>query len=91
MVRQTSMNRRQFFLGWIFRARPATLQVEVMETFSSSDGPSAFLVHHASEASRNAFADWLRANNGEYVVCRLRGGTRLDAHIFRVSSALAED
>ena len=53
----TSMNRRQFFLGLIFQERPTTLQVEVMEVFSSSDGPSAFLVHHASDATRNVFTE----------------------------------
>jgi hypothetical protein len=80
------MNRRQFFLGmgWSFQERPATLEVEVMEVFSASSGPSAFLVHHTSEATRNAFIEWLRTNNGTPVVCRLRDGTRLDGRIFRV-------
>ena len=79
------MNRRQFFLGLIFQEKPITLQVEVMEVFSSSDGPAGFLVHHASEATRNVFAAWIRANSGAAVVCRLRGGTQIEGRIFRVS------
>ena len=63
------MNRRQFFLGLIFQERPATLQVEVMEVFSGSDGPFALLVHQASEATRSVFAEWLRTNNGASVTC----------------------
>ena len=79
------MNRRQFFLSWFFQGRPGNLQIEVMEVFSAADGPSAFLVHHASETTRDLFAEWLRANSGKRVVCQLRDGTRLEARIFRVS------
>ena len=78
------MNRRQFFLGWTFQKGRASLEVEVMETFSGSGGPSVFLVHHVSEALRNAFAQWLRANNGARIVCRLDDGTKIDGRIFRV-------
>jgi len=78
------MNRRQFFLGWIFQNAPTIVQVEVMEVFRPSEGPSAFLVHHASEAGRSRFAQWLRANNGARIVCRLPNGTKVDGRIFRV-------
>jgi hypothetical protein len=60
------------------------LQVEVMELFYSSDGPSAFLVHHSNEANRNVFAEWLRRNSGATIVCR-RNAARIQARIFRVN------
>ncbi|PYS54498.1 MAG: hypothetical protein DMG13_07910 [Acidobacteria bacterium] len=78
------MNRREFFLTWIFQNRSTSTEVEVMEVFAASDGPSAFLVHHASEAARTAFGEWLRANDGARIVCRLHNGTTLDGVIFRV-------
>ena len=78
------MHRREFLLAWIFQNRSASVEVEVMEVFSTSDGPSAFLVHHASEAARNAFGEWLRANDGTRIACRLRNGTIVDGQIFRV-------
>jgi hypothetical protein len=65
------MNRRQFLSAWIFQRGPAPLEVRVMEIFSASEGPSAVLVHHASEAGRDAFAEWLRANKGRRIICRL--------------------
>jgi len=68
------MNRREFFLTWIFQNRSTSTEVEVMEVFAASDGPSAFLVHHASEAARTAFGEWLRANDGTRIVCRLHNG-----------------
>ena len=81
------MNRRQFLLGWTLQAKRAPLEVEVMESFLSIGGPSAFLVHHAGEPSRNTFAQWLRANEGSRVVCRLQNGTTIGGRIFRVNSA----
>jgi len=78
------MNRREFLLGGIAPKQPAALQVEVMEVFSSSDGPAAFLVHHATESARNAFGEWLRANDGGRIACRLRSGTTIAGRIFRV-------
>ena len=61
------------------------LQVEVMEVFAAASGPSALLVHHADEATREAFANWLRSNSGAQINCGLRNGSRLSARIFRVS------
>jgi len=81
---QKVMNRRLFLSSWFFQQKPATVPVEVMEIFSASEGPSAFLIHHASEAGRNAFGEWLRANNGATVICQLRDGTTIDGRIFRV-------
>jgi hypothetical protein len=78
------INRREFFLGWFVQNRPAPVEVEVMEVFSASYGPSAFLVHHASESARNAFGEWLRAHNGFPITCRSRTGTAFDGRIFRV-------
>ena len=78
------MNRRQFFLTWIVQGRSTSLEVEVIEVFSASDGPSGLLVHHASEAARTAFGEWLRAHDGARIACRFRSGTTIDGRIFRV-------
>jgi hypothetical protein len=78
------ITRREFFLGWIAQERPVGIEVEVIEVFSASEGPSAVLIHHASEAGRNRFAEWLRANDGERIIFRLRNGTTVDGRIFRV-------
>jgi hypothetical protein len=67
----------------MFQAKPATLQFHVIEIFSNPDGPSAFLFHHASEATRNAFAKWLSANDGARTSCRLQNGTKFDGRMFR--------
>jgi hypothetical protein len=78
------MNRREFFLTWIFQGRSAPLEAKVMEAFTSSDGPSAFLVHHASESARNAFGEWLRTHDGVRITCRSGTGTAFDGRIFRL-------
>jgi len=77
------MNRRQFLLAWIFQNRSISVEMDVIELFSASDWPSAFLVHHATEAARNAFGDWLRGNHGARIAYRLRNGTAVDGRIFR--------
>ena len=79
-----SISRREFLLGWTLQSRSNSVEVEVMEAFAASDGPSAFLVHHANEAARNAFAAWLRAHDGTRINCRLPDGTTSDGYIFRV-------
>lgn len=79
------MNRRKFFFSWIAIEASNATPVKVMAVFSASGGPSAFLVHHANEATRYAFGEWLRANNGKRVVCQLPDGTRVDGRIFRIS------
>ena len=78
------MNRREFFLAWLFRRRSSLIEVAVMEVFSTPDGPSTFLVHHATEVERNSFAEWLRSRNGTHVVCQSRNGVKIDGTIFRV-------
>jgi hypothetical protein len=80
------MDRRQFLSLWMMpqTTRSRFVEVEVMEIFSTSDGPSALLVHHASEAARNTFSDWLRAKDGSPVVCQTRDGLTIDGRIFRV-------
>ena len=77
------MNRREF-LALLLQSRSASVEVAVMEVFSASDGPSAFLVHHANESARNAFGQWLRANDGARIACRLRSGITVNGQIFRV-------
>ena len=79
-----AMNRRQFFLAWLYQTSSNSVEVEVMEVFTASDGPSALLVHHVSESARNAFGEWLRSHDGVRIVCRLRDGTKADGRIFRV-------
>lgn len=83
------MNRRLFLLGGLFQARITrritNLQIEVMEVFLSSDGPCALLVHHATEATRDEFSRWVRANSGSRVAFRLPNGTQLEGRVFRVS------
>jgi hypothetical protein len=78
------INRREFLSAWIFQRRSASVEIRAMEVFSSPEGPSAILVHHASEAGRDAFAEWLRANNGSRIVFRLNNGRAIDGRIFRV-------
>jgi hypothetical protein len=56
----------------------------VVEVFPGSEGPSAFLVHHANDAARNAFGAWLRAHDGARVICRFPDGTAANGQIFRV-------
>ena len=78
------VNRREFFLALLLQSRSASVEVAIMEVFSASDGPSAFLVHHANESARNAFGQWLRANDGARIACRLRSGITVNGQIFRV-------
>jgi hypothetical protein len=83
------IRRREFLiggaLGSALAAPQETLEVEVMEVFSSSTGPSALLVHHADEATRETFANWLRNNSGKQITCELRSKTSFAARIFRIS------
>jgi hypothetical protein len=83
------MKRREFLVSVALAPAAAKLQdsinIEVMEVFSPPSGPSALLVHHADEATRDAFANWLRRNNGTLVVCKPRNGTPTSGRIFRVS------
>lgn len=82
------MKRREFLLGSLVSVRvrqQSSIQVEVMEVFSPSSGPSALLVHHADEPTREAFADWLRRNGGAEIILQSRDRTPIDARIFRVS------
>jgi hypothetical protein len=78
------MNRRDFLLTWIFQKQSTSIEVEVMEVFSPSDGPRALLVNDASEGARDSFSEWLRANDGARIGCRLRDGAKIDGTIFRV-------
>jgi hypothetical protein len=56
-----------------------------MEVFLPLSGPPALLVHHADEATRRAFGEWLRANSGISIICALANGKRVDGRILRVS------
>jgi hypothetical protein len=82
------MKRREFLIGGALGSALAgpqkTLEVEVMEVFSSPTGPSALLVHHADEATRETYATWLRSNSGKQITCELRSKTSFAARIFRI-------
>ena len=56
-----------------------------MEVFAAANGPAALLVHHADEATRETFAQWLRTHSGAQVVCTLPDGKSVSGGIFRVS------
>jgi hypothetical protein len=82
------MKRREFLLSAALASTPGPqtfIEVEVMEVFTSSSGPSALLVHHADEATREAFAEWLRRNSGKQITVELRGKTQVEGRIFRIS------
>jgi|SRR5678815_1236379 hypothetical protein len=83
------MKRREFLFGGgmmpAFVKPQNTIHVEVLEVFSSSSGTSALLVHHADQATRDTFANWLRRNSGRRVRCQPRNGTPIAGRIFRVS------
>lgn len=82
------MKRREFLGGGLLSStarRQSAIEVEVMEVFSSSSGPSALLVHHADEPTREAFANRLQRNSGAEIVLQHRDKTPTDAWIFRVS------
>jgi hypothetical protein len=81
------MKRREFLVGVTLASTAAPqsgIQVEVMEAFSSGSGPSALLVHHADEATREAFSNWMRNNSGRRVAFGLRNGAEVVGRIFRV-------
>jgi hypothetical protein len=78
------MNRREFLVAWTVRQSKADLSVEVIEVFSSPEGLSALLVHHANESRRNVFSDWLRAADGKAIIFRTAAGTAIDGRVFRV-------
>src|SRR5688572_21878253 len=69
-------------MGVLLASPIATL----MEVFLPTSGPSALLVHHADQATRDAFANWLRRNSGTLVVCKPRNGTPTSGRIFPVQA-----
>ena len=81
------MKRREFLISLTAAsaARQDPIEVEVMEVFSSSTGPSALLVHHADERTRETFSNWMRNNAGGAIVCRVGNRTPLEGRIFRVN------
>ena len=81
------MQRREF-LGALASAvaKPQdAITAEVMEVFSAPSGPSALLVHHADEATREGFANWLRSNSGSQITCVLQDKTQFTGRIFRIA------
>jgi hypothetical protein len=83
------MKRREFLtlgaLGSSVVAFQEGIPIEVMEVFSSRTGPSALLVHHNDDASREAFANWLRQNSGKEIHLQSKDKNPIDAIIFRAS------
>jgi hypothetical protein len=80
-----SINRRQLLYLLLVRPPQSTsLQVSVLEVFAIDDKTRAILVNHASESSRNGFAQWLRTNPKARLRIRSATGEETDATIFRV-------
>ena len=84
------ITRREFIfsgaLGGPLQQKAAAIRVEIMKVFMPTSGLSGLLAHHADEATRETFANWLRAHGGSAVVYSLPDKTRIDARIFRVSA-----
>jgi hypothetical protein len=78
------MNRREFLFTWIVPQSKSAMSIEVIEVFPSPEGPTALLVHHANEATRNTFSEWLRANDRKTVLCRNGAGAAIEGRVFRV-------
>ena len=79
------MNRREFLFGVLFnKPRPESLSVKVIEVFQSKDRPNGLLVHHADEATRPQFAQWLRGHNGFQIQCRDSDGRIFAGRLFRM-------
>src|SRR5258706_12215107 len=81
-----TINRRAFFAAILFAGptQTASLRVQVLETFGSSEGSSAILVHHAEAATRERFAQWLQAHPKHTIRVRMKSGEEVSATIFRV-------
>jgi hypothetical protein len=80
-----TFNRRAFFALLLRRPVETTsISVRVLEIFIRDQTPTAILVHHADEASRDRFARWLRANPKAVVRVRDRSGKEAAGTIFRV-------
>jgi len=79
------VNRRSF-LALLFQRRieVTPVSVRVLEIFMRDQTPSAVLVHHADDASRDRFAQWLRANPKALVRVRDSSGNEAAATVFRV-------
>lgn len=80
-----NINRRQLLYLLLVRPPQSTsLQVSVLEVFAIDDKTRAILVNHASESSRNRFAQWLQSNPKARLRIRTTTGEETDAIIFRV-------
>jgi hypothetical protein len=80
-----TVNRRHLLYLLLVRPPQSTaLQVSVLEVFTIDDKTRAILVNHASESSRNQFAQWLQANPKARLRIRRTTGEETEATIFRV-------
>ena len=79
-------SRRTFFSLLLFwrPGQTTSIPVKVLETFTRGPTPTAILVHHADEATRDTFARWLQAHPKSEVRVRNSTGDETDASIFRV-------
>ena len=78
---------RRIFLSMLFYAkpmRPASLEVEVLETFDLDRRSVAILVHHSDSKSREQFARWLQSNPKTTVQVQTSDGFVTPATVFRV-------
>ena len=80
-----NINRRQLLYLLLVRPPQSTdLQVSILEVFAFDDKARAILVNHASESSRNRFAQWLQTHPKARLRIRNTTGEETDATIFRV-------
>jgi len=81
-----NVTRRVFFSALLFaRSTQAfPLRVVVLETFDIGGACTAALVHHAEPATRDRFAQWLRAHPRNAIRVRSKTGEEVSATIFRV-------
>jgi hypothetical protein len=80
-----NISRRQLLCLLLVRPPQSTsLQVSVLEVFVIDDKTRAILVNHASESTRNRFAEWLQTSPKARLRIRTTADEETDATIFRV-------
>jgi hypothetical protein len=81
-----NLNRRMFFSSLLLarRPQPPALRVAVLEVFPSRTAAGALLVHHATEATREIFANSLQAHRISDVQIRTDNGREVQGTLFRV-------
>lgn len=76
--------RRLLYLLLVRPPQSTSIQMRVLEAFTSDGNTRAILVNHASESSRDGFAQWLQKNPRANIRIRRTTGEETAATIFRV-------